>query len=355
MPRRLFAAALLVGAASCGSPTKPTPTPAQPEPTATRVELIGPSTISPTAGTVKFRAVATHADGSVSDVTDVAAWRSTPNSPQPIRFVRAGEFQITSPGEATVSVTFRGLSANQNLLVVPTGTFKLRGRVTTADGRPLPYTSVTVVEGIGSGEAKSWASSSRDFVLYGVAGPIVIETQTNGYGYQQFQVNVEPDSVAELTVRPLVPAVNLSGEWRLTLRASPACTELPPEYRERTYEARFDHAQGFMSILISAPMLYDKRFKTGGGSFEVPNAYLSAADRLGFHLPGVEGWDDIVGGYFTETIGKGRLEVYGTVNGLIGDRQFDVMLDGGVGYAIAPLTGVAFCNAKDHRLTFERR
>ena len=91
------------------------------------LELSGPGTVPP-GGTAQFTARGVYADGSQSDLTNQASWRTGRSTVLTIN--AAGVATGHALGETSVTVSFRGRSATKSdVVVAPAGTYRLSGNV----------------------------------------------------------------------------------------------------------------------------------------------------------------------------------------------------------------------------------
>jgi hypothetical protein len=142
-----LAAPLLAGIVSCDkSPTSPD-TGARTG-TFSNLTLTAPPEIAP-GESVQLTAKVVRFDGSVEDVTGQAQW-TVGSSTSVLSLTATGHATAGDRGIGVVTARFAGLAADATILVLPRGTFRLSGRITT-DSVGLDGVKVTVVEGVGKG------------------------------------------------------------------------------------------------------------------------------------------------------------------------------------------------------------
>ena len=124
---RLAVPAIVVSLAGCESgPSGPSERPV----VSLGVEITGSKTVAPGA-TTDLRFFAILSDGSRSDLTQSAEWTS--NNMDVALPVAHGRIQGIKTGEATVFVNSRPYGATVEIIVVPSGTYRVTGRVKEAD------------------------------------------------------------------------------------------------------------------------------------------------------------------------------------------------------------------------------
>jgi hypothetical protein len=105
--------------------------------------------------------------------------------------------------------------------------------------RGLADVRVEVVEGSRLGAAAT-TNRSGDYALPGMfSGTISIRASKAGYVTQTGTFQLSPRDSGRFEVGFILdsPSQNLADDYTLTIAADPACSELPPEARSRTYEA----------------------------------------------------------------------------------------------------------------------
>ena len=239
--RASYMAVILAGVlvACDNAPPAPSPTPnpggSQPPPNTaiTRLEMTGPNSIAPGA-TGQFAAKASYSDGSTQDKSAEAVWR-TSNSAV-IAMSPGGIAVARDRGEASITASFSGRSITKSgVLVLPDGTFRLRGAVRDA-GVGVSGARVEVSEGPSTGLMTN--SSFGNYSLYGVAGDVEITVTKDGYQpiEQRFQVTANQTQNFDLVLtrpRDMVP-----GTYQLRATAAEECRQnLPSAAQERSYTA----------------------------------------------------------------------------------------------------------------------
>ena len=273
MTRKIVVAVCVLGLlATCRkseSPTTPTPTPA---PLLVSLVLQGPNPIQP-GETRQFTLRAQMNDGTTQDVTSAGVWRTT--NPAIINVAASGLVTATAAGEVTISVSYQGRSASAAVVSLPDGTGILAGNVRESTFA-IANSTVEVVGGPYGGKSVISAGSYR---LYGVVGDLQVRASAGGYVAQTTQVNVSPfttprrDSTLNFDLTPVIPDLSLTGNYRVTLTASPSCTTLPAEIGARQYTAAITQNGPALAIVLGGA-----EFATNSG--RPYNQFTAARDRM---------------------------------------------------------------------------
>lgn len=226
---------LAVVLASCDS--SPNPPNAPSGPTAiVLVTINAPESLAP-GQSVQLRATAVRSDRSTEIVT--AEWSSS--DPAVIQVDATGLATAIARGEATVRATVEGRTGDVRLLSLPSGTFKLAGRV-LEEGRPVEGVSLTVSEGVGQG-LTARSDSSGTFALYGVAGRVRIQARKDQYRETVREVTVTSNTTDSFEIAVSRQFRNVAGTYALTLTAAPcsggrwALGSFPDAAKTRRYTA----------------------------------------------------------------------------------------------------------------------
>lgn len=236
---RSLAIAFAVILSACGdSPTTPPPTgggPSNPSTIVRGVEISGPREVAPSS-TQQFRATARFEDGSSRDVTDEAQWLSS----------SAGVFTVTrglvtagpTVGHTNLHVSFGGWPAQSEVIVVPSGTFRVMGVVTEIAATGYKVADALVEAATPSGVLSTRTLSNGEYRLYGVAGSTEIRVTKSGYEPLVRSINVAAHDRFDLEIGPDSTRPRLAGTYTLTITADDACrSQLPDDVLSRTYSA----------------------------------------------------------------------------------------------------------------------
>ena len=221
-------------------PTTPTPSPTV---QVVRVELSAPESLPPgTSAQLTVNAV--KSDGTLENVTSQTQWSSTD-----IRVVTvdaSGVARAIALGEVTISARYQNRSAGTSLLVVPAGTYRLKGRITDA-GLGLPGVTVTVVRGTGEGLTTT-TDVNGAYALYGVRDHIVLQAKRDGYLNGIQELDVTQSRVYDFGMQLDGDRINLRGRYALTLTRMPCTGDVPVS---RTYDATLEQNDRRLSVTLS--------------------------------------------------------------------------------------------------------
>jgi hypothetical protein len=124
-------------------------------------------------GIAQFTLIARYSNGVDRDVTNGAAWRSSNESVLSIS--PDGRATGIMVGEVSLAAAFEsGTAVRNEVLVLPSGTFKLAGRVRDSIF-PVPGADVS------SAGAANTTAADGSYRLYGVAGDIEVRVRKEGY------------------------------------------------------------------------------------------------------------------------------------------------------------------------------
>ena len=272
------------------SPTGPTlppgtggPTPSTTPPTV-RLELVGPESVAP-GEQAQFTAIGHRSDGSTEDVTQRVIWNSFRTN---ILTVAGGRVSGVSVGDTTLQARLLNLLATREVIVVPTGTYRVAGIITEGDSPSTPLSAVRVdVQGNPS-IAPAQSFGDGRYRLYGVAGPARIRAEKAGYQTVVQDLVVGAHATANFELSLSNPRQHVSGQYTLTVAAAAECRDnLPEEAWTRRYAATL-HQQGplLRAELSGAAFVvvggrgnsFDGRVEPSGVTF-----YLASADYYFFY------------------------------------------------------------------------
>jgi hypothetical protein len=235
--RLVLAAAVLL--AWCGdndrsrSPTAPTsPTPVA---AVLSLEITGATTLTAIGQTSQLTAIARFDNGSSRDVTAEAMWRAF--NAAVVSLSPAGSLRAIAPGRTGITAQFQTKLVSREVLVLPSGTFILRGRITEAGNLPVAAAKVEIVDGPHAGK---FTNSGFDgaYELFGIAGQVMVMASRGEYISQTKSASMTDDRMLDFELQPRVAPIALAGNYRVTFAVSSACNAaLPEAARVRSYGA----------------------------------------------------------------------------------------------------------------------
>ena len=191
---------LMLGAfvsACTDGPTAPGRMPSPGTSAPDRIELIVPDALPPGAS-APLTLLAHLADGSSREVTPHATYLSS--DPGILALVAPGRVRAHAPGEANISVTYRSLRTARLMFSMPTGTFRLTGRV-TGEGTGVDGAEVRVVSGAGAGLSATTGPSGQ-YRLYGVAGDTRVQVRKPEYVTIAQTIDIGQNSSLDFELTP---------------------------------------------------------------------------------------------------------------------------------------------------------
>ena len=215
-----------------------------------RLEIIGPSSVAP-GQSAQLNAIAHRSDGTTADVTATANWRSSRAAVLSIS--ASGLATGQANGDAVVSVSVPGgRSASREILVLPSGTYRLVGLVGESDSptSPVVGAQVDVVGGL-PGLSTMTGPDGR-YRLYGV--PAVAEMRVTKAGYEPAvqRLSLSDHQTQNFTLALSAARVNLAGTYTLTISAPAECLDkLPQEVWTRRYTATVTQSGPVLDVSLS--------------------------------------------------------------------------------------------------------
>ena len=186
--------------------------------------------------TVQFEAIGHFADGSTRNMTNEVPWNAS--DPRFPTVDSAGRATGQALGESNLHVQVNRIAANTEIVVVPTGTFRVS--LVVREGGAVPQgIRVEATDATGARLVDALPENGR-YDFYGVASGVV-ELRVTGLGYRDHiqRIPVTEHIVLEVEVAPVRPRVDISGRYTLTIEAHEGCrSALPEAMRVRRYVAQ---------------------------------------------------------------------------------------------------------------------
>jgi len=329
---------MIIGCAQCSHQQTPT----KPDSRVAQIVLTGPSTVAPGA-TVHVSLISQYFNGTTQDVSSQATWSSSNSD---VLLVAAGDVTGVQNGEAGIIAEYSGTTIRKVVTVLPDGTFTVTGRVADANFA-LPGARVNVVSGTGAGQA-AVADDHGAYKLYGLAG--IVELQVSALEYQMLSRTLEVSANLQsvnLTLRPVEAPRDLSGDWQLSIDASPSCGSLIDSARHRTYVATISQDVSNVAVRLSGAEFARDRFGdtnrfSGRIVHDVISLNIQSLDYYGMHYDLAEILSD---GQTYIVVAKGTgAATASTISGT---------LEGTIRVDFAGQESSS-CTAADHHFTFVR-
>lgn len=343
--------ALAVASVACNSPTAPS---------AVAVEIVGPVSVAP-GESQGFTAVLHQANGESLVVTDQAMW--TTENPELAAPSASTPGLVTGliAGETILRAQYENVAGGKTILVLPHGTFRMRGHVTD-QGVPVWPAVVEVASGPYAG-VFDVTDPSGAFALYGVPSEAEIRVSRDGYEpLVQRVMLVNNDDPVDFALTPDFPRPDLSGAYTLTISADPACArDLPAAARVRTYDAVLEQRGPQIDVTLGGGDFIIAQGRGNGFSIHVSRDQLTADlqalsnSNFYYYYDYYYGPSSVLERLDSGTAysPSGAAELGSVPSGLSGSLEGDVSVFMGVdGFSNFEL--VAKCHSDRHQLTLER-
>ena len=184
-----FAVATLVLACGKGTPAYG----AVRSPTLKALTISGPARIAPGA-TAQFEATGQLTDGTTQSYTSKVQWSGTNSFV--LSLASGGLLTARAVGEANIVANFGTIRATMNVMVIPTGTYRLTGIVREA----RPAVRSRSRQGHYQASARAYRrprTTTGQYRLYGVAGAVEIQVTKPGYTPVTKSINVGTDDLLD--------------------------------------------------------------------------------------------------------------------------------------------------------------
>jgi Carboxypeptidase regulatory-like domain len=249
---------LAVFAACSDGPTRPSPppaTPPAPRPASVhvvRVEIVGLDSIQPSES-VQYSAIGHQSDGTTRDLTNEASWQAT--DPSVLTISSTGLATGHNRGEVYLSVSAGASGGSRNVMVLPSGTYRLAGTVKD-EGTGVAGARVEITAGAGRGFA-AITDIFGSYSVYGVAGDIEVRVTRTEFQELRRSLRVTSHQTAHFDLSLSWPRPDVAGTYPLTVTADAACgAELPEEVRARTYTAVVRQAGPRVMVTLEGSTFY---------------------------------------------------------------------------------------------------
>jgi hypothetical protein len=298
------------------------------------------------------------ADGSTREATDVVNWQ---RSTFAIELGPPGDVIGRQIGESTLTAwisvpnLLSNLSDSLEVIVVPDGTVRLAGEVSTSNPtQPVAGATVEIVNGPSTGLTTVTDWEGR-YKLYGVAGAGSLRVSKHGYESQIREVSGSAHQTVNVTL-PLVAAVpDVSGTYSLTITADAGCENPMPEpFTTRRYTAAITQTGRGLTVTLSGVPFFIREGRGNGFPGQADPQHLMFLLDDNDHF-GVGANPDVV-----EQLGGARvLFLFGQITTDIAPTRLSGTLDGSLEFADRALPSNGFfwgpsCFSKRHQVVFSR-
>jgi hypothetical protein len=349
------------GAGNSGPVTPTTPVVATPAVGAvTSLQVTGNTNLTSVGETSQLTATAGFESGAIRDVTSETIWHSF--NPNVATISATGLLTAVTLGRTLINASFQiragnltlqTKAINREVVVLPSGTFILRGRVNEPGNLDISNARFEVVDGPQAGRF-TMTNSFGLYELFGLSGDIRVTVTKDRYIAQTRSVSMTQDRVLDFEILPAVPPIAISGDYHLTFTASQGCaSQLVEEARTRTYRARINQDRASVEVLLSdANFALEPSGGSGNGfrgRIEANSVTFSLADWYSYGV--------------VEQLGPATyLSMWGTATATVTLPTISGGFNGGIElweapngfYAMGPRQ-VASCSASDHQFTFTRQ
>ena len=251
---RIVLLALVVGAVTAACDQPETNVPVGPSPAAiTSVQIIGPTNVPPSTPT-QYTANVQLSNGTVKATAAQISWRSSNTSVlqvNPSGLVTP----VASQGEATITATVNQGNANRQssreLIIMPTGTFRVVGKVTEAGAGAGAVVGARV--DVESGSPFAITDSFGNYRLYGVPPSATLRISAPDYDTVTVPVQLSGNVTRNVGLTFTGNRPNLGGNYTLTITALGTCNAFPAEFRNRQYDAVLTQTNSTVEVTLTAP------------------------------------------------------------------------------------------------------
>ena len=205
----------------------------------TRLEISGPDTIPPnTQATYTVKAFLSN--GTTRDETRGVTWTTLNGTVATVDVV--GRVTAIKMGDTTLRASSGGASSTKNIVVTPTGTFRVIGRVVDDTSNGLIRSAEVTIRAAGGVELRTTPNAAGEYVFYGVPSEAELEVSSAGYVKYTQSLHLAEHTTLQIRLRPTVIPSDLSGSYRLSVTArscgtSPNRPPLATSLQSRTYDA----------------------------------------------------------------------------------------------------------------------
>lgn len=246
-------AGLAVGVIVLGVVESCNKSPAAPADVPQRLEIVGPLSVAP-GETRQFTALLHESESLARIVTTEVTWQS--RADQIFSVSSTGQVTGIESGDGSLTAFYRqdsSLTASKEVIIVPTGTYRLAGLVTEVESpnAPIPAAQLDVIAGAGAGLSTTTASDGR-YRLYGVGGDAQIRISKEGYDRSIDSIAISDHAMENFQLTLSRGRMEVGGRYQLVIEAADSCApRLPQEARRRVYTAMVTQQGRELEALLS--------------------------------------------------------------------------------------------------------
>ena len=218
---------------------------------ATQIAISGPDTIAP-GGQVQFTVTATQNGARQGAVNPT--WRSS--NPAIASIDASGRATGNANGEATITASFNGASSSKGIVVLPQGTFRVRGRVFDESTNQNLRSADVRVRAASGVDLRTTTSPSGDFVLYGVPAEAELEVTSAGYSLYKEVLQLREHTTLQIRLKRDTSLPPVAGNYTLAVTAATCASNtgrptLRSDLRSRTYGAAITQIGNNTTVVLS--------------------------------------------------------------------------------------------------------
>lgn len=241
LPRICSAAAAVALIVACDDPKPQLPT-GPSALAAVAVEVVGPATVA-IGQSAQFAVSIRMADGTIKTATTSPDVQWANYVSEVLRLDASGV--VTGLGSGTVAVVAwvngpgGGLTGSKAVIVVPEGTYRLKGVITDADTPTQPVFGAQV--SVTPGQAPAVTTNERgEYTIYGVSPAAIVRVERDGYDILERSLQLTDHRVQDFSLSAS-SRVSLTGAYSLEMHATGSCFDADgPLVRPDLQYARYD-------------------------------------------------------------------------------------------------------------------
>ncbi len=237
--------------AACRGPAEPTGSGA--------LEITGPASVAP-GQSAKYVAVERRPDGSTRPVPDIR-WTSTETSVLQVDGLGVATAGFRGETVLHADMPSSGRRATREIVVLPSGTYRLVGTVLEAGGGGAPIAGAGIEVRTEDGVAtppllhSSTAVDGR-YRLYGVPGDGYVRVAIDGYSPIIEHVTLAAHGMRNFELASTSRVGNFGGNYTLIVAADAACSSAPQplaaELRRRTFEVAIRQEGSRLTVAVGS-------------------------------------------------------------------------------------------------------